>query len=329
LEATVPAVLVLAERTGPDAAPVRKSALELLTLARRLGEPAAVLVGPADLDTVELLSRHGAATVFVADAAGIDDHPVVPKVDALAEAVRRVAPTAVLIGSGPEGTDVAARLAVRLGAGIVTDVTDVAPGPDGPVLTQSVFAGGWTVRSRVRRGTPVITVRPNTTHPEPVADPVPAVVEALTVTVSDLARTARVVTRTPRTATGRPDLGDAEVVVTGGRGVGSAEAFEVIERLADALGAAVGATRAVTDLAWRPHEMQIGQTGRTVAPRLYVASGVSGAIQHLAGMQTSRTIVAVNKDPQAPIFGVADFGVVGDLHAVLPALVDEIAKRKT
>lgn len=315
-------VLVLVER----AAPVRKSTLELLTVARRLGEPVAVVCGPADEATVAALGNFGASTVYAAEAPEFDEYLVVPKVELLASLVARVSPAAVLVTSGPEGKEIAARLAVRLGSGVITDAVDVQPGPDGPVATQSVFAGTWSVRGRVRRGTPVITVRPNAVSPEPA--PVQSTVEQVGVGFTDAARGARVVSRTPRVRGGRPDLSDAAVVVTGGRGVGSPEAFEVIERLADALGAAVGATRAVTDLGWRPHEMQIGQTGRTVAPQLYVASGVSGAIQHLAGMQTARTIVAVNKDPKAPIFAVADFGVVGDLHTVLPALVNEIEKRK-
>ena len=321
------AVLVLVERgPGPGDAPVRKPTLELLTIARRLGEPVAVVYGPVDEETVGFLGRYGATAVLTADVP--EDHLVIPKVEALAEAVRRTAPAAVLITSGVEGKEIAARLAVRLDSGIVTDAVDVAPGPDGPVVTQSVFAGGWMVRSRIRRGTPVVTVRPNATRPEPAAESVQPAVEALAVEYSDAARGARIASRTPRATSERPDLTDASVVVTGGRGVGSAEAFELIERLADALGAAVGATRAVTDLAWRPHEMQIGQTGRTVAPQLYLAVGVSGAIQHLAGMQGSRTIVAVNKDPKAPIFDVADFGVVGDLHTVVPALINELEKRK-
>jgi electron transfer flavoprotein alpha subunit len=217
---------------------------------------------------------------------------------------------------------------VRLGSGIVTDAVDVRPGPDGPVATQAVFAGSWSVDSVVRRGIPVITVRPGAVQPDPVTDPRPAAVEPVTVTFSDAARGARIVSRAPKGTSGGPELGDATVVVTGGRGVGSAEAFELVQRLANVLSGAVGATRAVTDLGWRPREAQIGQTGRTVAPRLYVAAGVSGAIQHLAGMQGAQTIVAVNTDPKAPIFQIADFGVVGDLHTVLPALINEIEKRK-
>jgi electron transfer flavoprotein alpha subunit len=320
----VSAVLVLVERGNPGEAPVRKPTLELLTIARRLGEPVAVVSGPAPEETVALLAGYGATAVYAADVPA--DELVAPWVDALAEVVRRTAPSVVLVTSGTAGKEIAARLAVRLDSGIITDAVDVVPGPDGPLVTQSVFAGAWTVRSRVRRGTPVVTVRPNATHPEPVAQPAVPVVEPLSVPTST--RAARVVARTPRASTGRPELTDASIIVTGGRGVGSPEAFALIERLADALGAAVGATRAVTDLAWRPHEMQIGQTGKTVAPQLYLACGVSGAIQHLAGMQGSRTIVAVNKDPKAPIFGVADFGVVGDVHTVLPALADEIARRK-
>jgi electron transfer flavoprotein alpha subunit len=324
----VSTVLVLVERGGPGDAPVRTPTLELLTIARRLGEPAAVLCGPADEATLDLLGRYGAATVHVADSPELAEYLVVPTVEVLAEAVRRTAPAAVLVTSGVAGKEIAGRLAVRLDSGIVTDAVDVQPGPDGPVVTQSVFAGAFTTRSRIRRGTPIVTVRPNAARPEPAAAPVPPEVVPLAVEFSAPARGARVVSRTSRAATGRPELTDAAVVVSGGRGVGSAEGFELIERLADALGAAVGATRAVTDLAWRPHEMQIGQTGRTVAPQLYLASGVSGAIQHLAGMQGSRRIVAINKDPKAPIFQVADFGVVGDLHTVLPALINEIEKRK-
>jgi electron transfer flavoprotein alpha subunit len=172
----------------------------------------------------------------------------------------------------------------------------------------------------------VVTVRPNSVVPEPA--PVEPAVETMAVG-SGPAPAPQVVARTPKSVTGRPELADAAIVVAGGRGVGSPEGFNLIERLADALGAAVGASRAATDLAWCPHEFQVGQTGATVSPQLYLASGISGAIQHRAGMQGSRTIVAINKDPQAPIFEISDFGVVGDLHTILPALIDEIGKRSS
>lgn len=324
----MPAILVLAELGGPQGAPVRKATLELLTAARRLGEPVAVVCGPVDETALQTLARYGATAVYACDASEVDEYLVAPKVEVVMEAVRRAKPAAILTPASAEGKEIAARLAVRLDAGVLTDAVDVRPGPDGPLVTQSVFAGSWTVRSRIRRGVPVIAMRANATRPQPVDGPAVLRAEPLSVAFTDAARGAAVVARSPRTATGRPDLADADVVVTGGRGVGSAEQFEVIERLADALGAAVGATRAVTDLAWRPHELQIGQTGKTVAPALYLAGGVSGAIQHLAGMQTSRTIVAVNKDPHAPIFRVADFGIVGDLHTVLPILIDEITQRR-
>jgi electron transfer flavoprotein alpha subunit len=321
----VTSVLVLAERAG---ATVRKPTLELLTIARRLGAPAVVVCGAVSEELIDLLGRYGAATVYLSQAPELDEYATVPKAELLVEVVHRSSPAAVLITSGTEGKEIAAHVAMRLDSGIVTDAVDVRPGPEGPVVGQSIVAGSWTVESQVCRGTPVLTVRPNAARPEPAAQPERPTVEAVGVEFSDAARGVRVVARTPRASSGRPELTDAAVVVTGGRGVGSAEAFELIDQLADAIGGAVGATRAVTDLGWRPHDLQIGQTGKTVAPQLYIASGVSGAIQHLAGMQSSRTIVAINKDAEAPIFQVADFGVVGDLHAILPALIKEIETRK-
>jgi len=316
-------VLVIVERSESG---VRKPTLELLTLARRLGEPSAVLFGPADDAVVAQLGEYGAVKVYAAADPVVGEYLVVPKVAVVSDLARRVQPAAVLLTSGPEGKDVAGRVAVRLESGVITDAVDVRPGADGVEADQSVVAGEYVATSTIVRGIPVITVMPNAVTPEPA--PVTPAVETVAVE-ADLTGAARVVSRSPKAATGRPELADAAVIVSGGRGVGSAEAFGVLERLADTLGAAVGASRAATDEHWNPHEAQIGQTGKTVAPQLYIASGISGAIQHRAGMQGSKTVVAINKDPKAPIFAIADFGVVGDLHAVVPQLIDEIAKRTT
>ncbi len=316
-------ILVLVERSEGA---VRKATLELLTLARRLGDPVALVCGAVDDATVRVLGNHGATRVCAAEDPGLEDYLVAPKAEVLVAVVRRTGPAAVLVTAGPEGTEVAARAAVRLDSGIITDAVDVVAADTGPLVTQSVFSGTWTAQSQVVRGTPIIVVRPNALAPEPA--PVEPVVEIVAVEISATARGARVERRTPKTATGRPELTDAAVVIAGGRGMGSAEAFEELEQLADALGGAVAASRAATDLGWYGHDFQVGQTGKTVAPQLYLASGISGAIQHRAGMQESRTIVAINKDPNAPIFGFADLGVVGDAHAVIPALVAEIERRK-
>lgn len=316
-------VLVLVEAVNGT---VRKASLELLTLARRLGEPAALVCGPADDALLKLLGEYGATHVYAVENPDLEEFLVAPKAEALAVVVRRTAPAAVLVTADHEGTEVAARAAVRLDSGIITDAVDVVAGDGGPLVTQSVFAGSWTTQSQVVRGTPVITVRPNAVAPE--AAPVEPVVETVTVDVGAGDRGARIAQRTPKTGTGRPDLADASVVIAGGRGMGSAEAFALLERLADSLGGAVAASRAATDLGWYGHDFQIGQTGKTVAPQLYLASGISGAVQHRAGMRGSRTIVAINKDPKAPMFRFADFGVVGDAHAVLPALIDEVERRK-
>ncbi|MGY3684320.1 electron transfer flavoprotein subunit alpha/FixB family protein [Streptomyces sp. TE33382] len=305
---------------------VRKPTLELLTLARRLGDPVAVAVGAGAAGTAGVLAEHGAVRVLAAQGPEFAEYLVVPQVDALVAAFGVVSPVAVLVPSSAEAKEIAARFAVRTGSGIVTDAVDVEAGGSGPVAVQSVFAASFTTRSRVVRGVPVITVKPNSAPVE--AAPAAGEVQELAVEFSDLSAAARVVSRTPRESTGRPELTEAAIVVSGGRGVNGAENFPLIEALADSLGAAVGASRAAVDAGWYPHSSQVGQTGKSVSPQLYIASGISGAIQHRAGMQTSKTIVAINKDAEAPIFDLVDYGVVGDLFDVVPQLTEEINNRK-
>ncbi len=303
---------------------VRKTTAELLTIARRLGEPAAVFVGSGLEAARGALKQYGAEKVYVLDSADLVDYLVAPKAEALAQLMAAKRPAAVLIASTAEGKEIAGRLAIKTSSGVITDAVDVQPGADGPTTTQSVFAGGFTVNATVTKGTPIITVKPNSATPEAVEGA--ADEEAFDVTVSDAAKTARITESKPRQATGRPELTEAAIVVSGGRGTGGN--FEPVEAFADALGAAVGASRAAVDSGWYPHSYQVGQTGKTVSPQLYVATGISGAIQHRAGMQTSKTIVAINKDEEAPIFELVDFGVVGDLHTVLPKATEQVNARK-
>ena len=247
-----------------------------------------------------------------------------PQAEILAALVEKVSPAAVLIPSNATGKEIAARLAIKTGSGLITDAVDVRAGDNGIETTQSVFAGSYTVTATVTTGTPIIAVKPNSVPLE--ASPAAGAVEAFTVTLSDTARAARITDSQPKKATGRPELTEAAIVVSGGRGTGGD--FSPVEEFADSLGAAVGASRAAVDAGWYPHSNQVGQTGKQVSPQLYVAAGISGAIQHRAGMQTSKTIVAVNKDEEAPIFELVDFGVVGDLFAVLPQATAEVKKRK-
>ncbi|QIK75966.1 electron transfer flavoprotein subunit alpha/FixB family protein [Nocardioides piscis] len=306
---------------------VKKPTYELLTIARRLGEPSAVFFGSADkADAVaEKVKKYGAEKVYVIDDADVEGYLVAPKAEAMQQLAEKAGGegglAAILFPSSFEGKEVAARLAIKIESGLITDAVDVQ---EGPVTTQSVFAGSYTVTAKVTKGTPIITVKPNSAAPEETEGA--AAVEAFTPTISDGAKTAQIIASQPRQSTGRPDLTEAAIVVSGGRGTGGN--FEPIENFADSLGAAVGASRAAVDSGWMPHAFQVGQTGKTVSPQLYVANGISGAIQHRAGMQTSKTIVAVNKDDEAPIFELVDFGVVGDLHTVLPAATEEITKRK-
>jgi electron transfer flavoprotein alpha subunit len=316
-------VLVLVDHSGGE---VKKVTIELLTAARRLGEPSAVWAGPGAQDRRARLAEFGAARVYVADGPEYDDYLVAPKAELLGSLVAARSPAAVLVAGTAEGKEVAGRLAVKTGSGVLTDVVDIVAGDDGrPVAEQPNFGGAITVHSRVRKGTPIIAVRPNSV----VAEPSSGAAELIPVSVSlsDVAKSAKVTERVKAEKGGRPDLTEAPIVVSGGRGTGSAENFKIIEELADTLGAAVGASRAVTDAGWYPHQFQVGQTGKTVSPQLYMAVGISGAIQHRAGMQTSKTIIAINKDPEAPIFEIADYGVVGDLFKVVPQLVGEITKR--
>jgi electron transfer flavoprotein alpha subunit len=311
-------VLIVAEQVDSH---VSKPALELLTLARRLGEPVAVVFGEIDETVVKALAEYGATRVLSVSDPAINDYLVAPKAEALAQIAETVQPAAILITSTPEGKEIAGRLAVKLESGLITDATDIAA--DG-TTTQSVFAGNWTVTAAVTHGVPVVTVKPNAVAPE-VAPTEPAT-EQVEVTISDAAKSARVLKSEPKQSSGRPELTEAAVVVAGGRGTGGD--FTKIEELADVLGGAVGASRAAVDAGWYPYAYQIGQTGKTVSPQLYIAAGISGAIQHRAGMQTSKAIVTVNKDSEAPIFALADLGIVGDLNTVLPAVIEEIKQRK-
>lgn len=313
-------VLVLVDHVGGA---VRKPTLELLAIAKRIGSPSAVLIASAEetAGAVEKLKSFGAEKVYVVDDAQIKGYLVAPKAEVLQQLVEKTSPAAVLIVSGYEGKEIAGRLAIKTGSGLITDAVDVDA--DG-TTTQSVFAGNFTAKAKVTTGTPIITVKPNSAAPEETAGA--GAVEEFAATISDAAKKAQIVASQPRQASGRPELTEAAIVVSGGRGTGGN--FEPVEGLADALGAAVGASRAAVDSGWKPHSFQVGQTGKVVSPQLYVANGISGAIQHRAGMQTSKTIVAVNKDEEAPIFELVDFGVVGDLHAVLPKATDEINARK-
>ena len=315
-------VLVLVEHI--DGTP-KKVTFELLTAARVLGEPSAVFLGAPGESAAALdkLGQYGAAKVYVGESDDLAAYLVAPKAEVLAALVTDKAPAALIFASTAESKEIAARVAVKTGSGLLADAVQIDA--DG-TTTQSVFGGGVVVKSTVTTGTPIITLRPNSTPPVEQAGA--AVVEQLTVSISEGAKAAKVIERVVEAKGGRPDLGEAAIVVSGGRGVGSPENFTIIEALADSLGAAVGASRAATDAGWYPHQNQVGQTGRTVSPQLYIAAGISGAIQHRAGMQTSKTIVAINKDPEAPIFELADFGLVGDLNTVVPALTDEVTKRK-
>src|ERR1700716_3055030 len=315
-------VLVLVDHV--DGA-VKKVALELLTAARALGEPSAVVVGrPGTAGKLkESLGSYGAAKVYVAESEDAAGCLLSPKADALATLVAKASPAAVLVAATAEGKEVSGRLAARLDSGLLIDVVGV--NSDGTV-EQSIFGGAFSVKAKAAKGTPIISVRPGGVEAESAEGA--AAEEAIELPAIDPAKSAKITGVEPIVGGDRPELTEASIGVSGGRGVGSAEKFDVIEKLADSLGAAVGASRAAVDSGYYPAQFQVGQTGKTVSPQLYIALGISGAIQHRAGMQTSKTIIAVNKDEEAPIFEIADYGVVGDLFKVAPQLTDAVKARK-
>ncbi|MCB1290081.1 MAG: electron transfer flavoprotein subunit alpha/FixB family protein [Mycobacterium sp.] len=308
-------VLVLVEHSEGA---VKKATAELLTAARALGEPSAVVIGGPGTAAplVDALKAAGAAKIYVAESADAENVLITPYVDVLANLSESAAPAAVLLAATAEGKEIGGRLAARIGSGILSDVIDVRPGGIG---VHSVFGGAYTVEAKAEGDVPVITVRPGAVEPVPA----PGAGEQVSVEVPAAADNAvRITARQPAQKSARPELTEAAIVIAGGRGVGSAENFKVVEDLADAMGGAVGAS------GYYEGQFQIGQTGKTVAPRLYVALGISGAIQHRAGMQTSKTIVAVNKDEEAPIFEISDLGIVGDLFNVTPQLTEAVKARK-
>jgi electron transfer flavoprotein alpha subunit len=314
-------VLVLVEHAEGA---IKKVTAELITAARVLGDPAAVVVGkPGTAEPlIDGLKSAGAAKIYVAESDNAENYLVTPAVDVLASLAESASPAAVLLAANADGKEIAGRLAARIGSGLLVDVVGVEADNK---ATWSIFGGAFTVEGQANGDTPVITVRPGAIE----AEPSDGAGEKVDVEVPEPAENAtKITSREPAVAGDRPELTEATIVVSGGRGVGSADKFSVVEELADSLGAAVGASRAAVDSGYYPGQFQVGQTGKTVSPQLYIALGISGAIQHRAGMQTSKTIVAVNKDEEAPIFEIADYGIVGDLFKVAPQLTEAVKTRK-
>ena len=314
-------IFILADFAGDKCT---KTTAELATAAARNASVTAIVLAAPGAGAILAASvKHGPiANVLVVESADFATHGVAAAADAIAQVIAQKSPNALLIASHAYGKEVAGRVAVATDSGIITDAVDVAADL---TATQLVFGGSTTVHSKVSNGVPIITVRPNSIEAD-LSDSTPAI-ENLAITISDAAKLATTTSSTPPVKGGRPELTEAQIVVSGGRGTNGD--FAAVEGFADSLGAAVGASRAATDAGWYPHSHQVGQTGKTVSPQLYVACGISGAIQHRAGMQTSKTIAVVNKDPEAPIFDLADFGVVGDLFAVLPQATQGVIAQKS
>jgi electron transfer flavoprotein alpha subunit len=311
----------------------RKVSLQMLNAANQVAQAAgdtvaAVWLGEGGADAAATLGEHGAAKLYTWDSADAHGYVTLPQVEALQQVMETSGAEVVFFSSSNHVKDVAARLAIRVDGGVITDATGVEV-VDGKVsATKEVFGGDLITRCTFADGKKqLVGISPNAFPVEPTGGSAAEVV-AIDVSLSEAATKAKVTSVEKQSGGDRPDIGEAAVVVSGGRGLGNEEGFQLIEQLADVLGAGVGASRAATDAGWYPHRFQIGQTGRTISPTLYIGSGISGAIQHRAGMQTAQNIVAINKDAEAPIFQIADFGIVGDLYQVVPKLIEELEQRK-
>ena len=313
-------VLVIAEQVEGV---FRKVTFEALSAARTLGEDIQALVLGSGVEGAAAgLSKYGATKIWVADDAALADYTVDAYTNVAADAIGQVAPAVVMVGATTQGKELAARLSARLDAGLATDCVGLRMEDQQVVATRPMY-GGKIPADVALTGTPaIVALRPNIISAEEA--PGDGAVENMTVNIGEV----RTQVKSKQLETGKVDLTEAEVVVSGGRGMGGDD-YSAVEALADVLGAAVGASRSAVDEGWRPAADQVGQTGKTVSPNLYVACGISGAIQHLAGMASSKVIVAINKDPEAPIFAKADYGIVGDLFEVLPALTEEVNKLKS
>ena len=307
-----------------NGAPVRSS-LEVLGKAAKLGRAEAIVLGAAAADVAPTLGAYGAEKVYVHADATYDEYLTLPALETLSSLLKQHQPALLLLATTYDLRDIAARLSVRNDLGLITDATDLAFDGDGLKVTVP-WGGENVVTATLPHGTGIVLVRPKAFAVERYEGRT-AEVEQLSTSISAASQAIKVL-ETVEVKSEGPALEDANVVVSGGRGLGKAENFRLVEQLADALGGAPGATRAIVDAGWLPYSYQVGQTGKTVKPTLYVAVGISGAIQHLAGMKGSKFIVAINKDEHAPIFSVADFGVIGDALAILPKLTEEVKRRK-